>query len=320
MKMRFISRKRKNSKVKFYIVIFSFSFFCTLKLIIGDADIKEFLLSSLMDESTNKKGVLITRLIDNLTSPKNILYSSFNKTVSKNELSVFASIKEDDFNYDEAKSDYAPDPEPINEQIIEPLVYLYNTHQLEEYESATSEYTVKPNVMIASYLLREKLNNIGIPTLVETNDVKKYLNDNNLSYKMSYHATEYFARIAQKENPTIMYLFDIHRDSSKRVKTYTQIEGKDYARVLFIVGYEHTLEENNVGFAEKLNELMEKYYPGLSRGINYYTDPPVNGIYYSNLNGKSVLLEIGGVDNYLEEVNNTMEAFAFIFNKYLKGE
>ena len=81
-----------------------------------------------------------------------------------------------------------------------------------------------------------------------------------------------------------------------------------------------TTAENNIGFAEKLHEKTENELRGLSRGISYKTGPAVNGIYNQNLNGKSVLIEIGGVDNTIEEVNNTMLALADILNKYIKGE
>ena len=45
-----------------------------------------------------------------------------------------------------------------------PILYLYNTHQLETYSNEGIENTtITPNVMMASYLLKEKLksNNIA---------------------------------------------------------------------------------------------------------------------------------------------------------------
>lgn len=45
--------------------------------------------------------------------------------------------------------------------------------------------------MISSYILREKLNNLGINTIVETNNMKEFLVKNGYKYNMSYHASEY---------------------------------------------------------------------------------------------------------------------------------
>ena len=55
-------------------------------------------------------------------------------------------------------SEYVEDPYPEKE-VTEPIVYLYNTHQLEEYKQENQEsYNVTPNVMMLSYIVREKLN------------------------------------------------------------------------------------------------------------------------------------------------------------------
>ena len=316
---RFKTRKTFNIKNKVYIGLFILSFLCTFLLISKDELNKENLLSSMLSEITNEDNYFIKKLEHTLSSPKSILYASLNKASGVNVQSVFAPGYVDDFNYDEAKSDYIEDPMP-EISIEEPLVYIYNTHQLEEYEGGESISSVKPNVMVASYIFREKLKDNGINALVETNNVKKYLNDHNLKYNMSYHATEYFARTAQNAHPSIMYMFDIHRDSVNKSITYFEIDGKAYAKMMLLVGYEHTKRENNTGFAEKLNEILERDYPGLSRGVKYYLDEPVNGVYNSNLNGKGILIEVGGVDSKIEEVNNSMEALADAFSKYLKED
>ncbi len=316
---RFKTKKTFNLKNKVYIYLFILSFLCTFLLISKDSINKENIISSIISEVTNEDNYYINKLENALTSPKNILYASLNKASKVEIKSVFVSDYKDEFDYGAAKSDYVEDPLPIKDS-EEPLVYIYNTHQLEEYEGGENISSVKPNVMVASYIFREKLKEKGIISLVETNNVKKYLNDNNLKYNMSYHASEYFARIAQNEHPSIMYMFDIHRDSVNKSVTYFEINNKPYAKMLLLVGYEHTKKENNIGFAERLNEILERDYPGLSRGVKYYLDEPVNGVYNSNLNGKGILIEVGGVDNKIEEVNNSMEALADVFYKYLMEE
>jgi len=215
---------------------------------------------------------------------------------------------------------FVVDPTP-EENKTDPLVYLYNTHQTEEYDkNSLFDYSVKPNVMIASYILREKLNNLGVNTIVETNNMKDFLVKNNYKYNMSYHASEYFARLKTTEFPSIRYLIDIHRDSMGKNGTLLVTNDKSYARVLFVVGLEHTKSENNVGFAEKLNSVMESMYPGLSRGVSYKTGSPIHGVYNANLEGKSVLLEIGGVENKIEEVNNTMEALSNVIHEVIRSD
>ncbi len=317
MRRKFING---NKKINIYLFIFLVSFLGMIMFVKSNLIFEnDTFLGNLISESTNNSNSIFLSIKDKLTSPKYILYNGLNKIVEKESLSAFSTIDIDDFNYDSSKSEYVDDPNPII--ISEPIVYLYNTHQLEEYNlESFYDYSIKPNVLIASYILREKLNNKGINTIVETNNMKEYLNNNNLSYNMSYHASEYFARLAQRENPTIKYLIDIHRDSSKYSTTFIEIDGISYARVMYVIGLEHTTMENNTGFAESLNQITEELYPGLSRGVLNKIGPAVNGIYNQNLDGKSVLIEVGGVDNKLEEVNNTMEALSVILQKYIEGE
>ena len=65
---------------------------------------------------------------------------------------------------------------------------------------------------------------------------------------------------------------------------------------------------------------MESMYPGLSRGVSYKTGSPIHGVYNANLEGKSVLLEIGGVENKIEEVNNTMEALSNVILEVIRSD
>ena len=49
-----------------------------------------------------------------------------------------------------------------------PIVYLYNTHQLEEYSSDYLEvYNIKPTVLLASLILKDYLSKMGIDCIVE---------------------------------------------------------------------------------------------------------------------------------------------------------
>ena len=61
------------------------------------------------------------------------------------------------------KTKYIKDPNPT--EVKEPRVYIYNTHQLENYSATNFEdYNITPNVLMASYMLKEKLNKNNIPS------------------------------------------------------------------------------------------------------------------------------------------------------------
>ena len=121
-----------------------------------------------------------------------------------------------------------------------------------------------------------------------------------------------------KKYSTIKYLIDIHRDSATIDKTLYEQDGKSYAKVLFVVGLEHDNYEPNLKLATELNDKLKEKYPGISRGISKKSGPNVNGIYNQDLSENSMLIEIGGVDNDIEQVNNTVNALSEILTTYIK--
>ena len=72
--------------------------------------------------------------------------------------------------------------------------------------------------------------------------------------------------------------------------------------------------ENKKNMTE-LDTLMDKYYPGLSRGIYER-----KAYYNQDLNKNIMLIELGAKENTIEEVTNTIDALTFIFNKYINGD
>ena len=80
---------------------------------------------------------------------------------------------------------------------------------------------------------------------------------------------EYLYWIKKNKYDSLKYFIDIHRDSVGRSSTTTNIGGKDYAKVLFVVGLEHNNYKDNLKTAEDINYLVNKYYPKLSKGMSY---------------------------------------------------
>ena len=283
--------------------------FLLLLIIIDKSSLKKYLLENALRNNLGGQNKLVSST-KMLVSPKNLIYYSLNNLVNKQSLNVY-KVKEEE----QAVLDYAIVDEEKEE---EPLIYIYNTHQTEEYERTAFEYSIKPDVLIASYIFKEHLKKYNISSSIETRSMKEYLNKYDMTYNDSYHASEYYARNFLNNNPSIKYMIDIHRDSITKDISSITIDNKPYTKMMFLMGYEHSKDEYNEGFALRLHELIESRYKGLSRGVIDRRDYPFSGIYNSNLEVVSTLVEIGGVDSTLEEVNNTLEALAWAFNEYLK--
>ena len=320
--------KKRIKKTFIYIVIiyliFSITFYYSLKnnSAINNTEFINFLLkggnSHLIGDYklvniVNKSTKFLFNI--DLTSPTSILDTSI---VSSNE----EYEHNDDYsNLEDLKkvSSYMSDPNPVD--INNPIIYIYNSHQLENYNSSNLDiYGITPNVLMTSYLLKEKLNSKGISTIVEDTNLTEFLSLNNWDHSGSYKASRIFILDKKNKYSTLKYFIDIHRDSVSKNMTTININGKDYARILFVVGLEHDNYKDNIKISEDLNNLFNKYYKGLSRGIYKKEGPGVDGIYNQDISPNSILIEVGGVDNNIDEVLNTTEAISNILYYYIKGE
>ena len=202
-----------------------------------------------------------------------------------------------------------------------PKVYIFNTHQTEGYNSNFLEaFNINNTVYLASHILGEYLSDLGVATIVEENSIIDVLNTNGWKYGYSYKASRILLESAYKKNPSLDFFIDLHRDAASYDRTVTEIDGKKYAKILFVVGLEHENYEPNLQLAKTLNEKIKKIAPTLSRGVLEKKGPGVNGKYNQDFNKNTILIEVGGQYNYIEEVNNTLKIIAKVIYEYLEDE
>ena len=265
-----------------------------------------------------KSGTLIDYLIndslgnynEDITKVEFLLKYALDIDLKKEDVPV---IKEIDNNEKvEIESNYFTD---------EVLVYIYNTHQEEKYTSNYQEpYSITSSVLVASKILKEYLNELGIKALVEEDSVTEKLHSLSWKYGYSYKVSRMFMENAYKKEPSLKYFIDLHRDSSIYDKTTTEINGEKYARVLFVVGLDHNNYEPNLELAQKLRAKIDAFNPNLCRGIMKKSGKGVNGIYNQDFNKNVMLIEVGGQYNSINEVNNTLKVLAKILTDFIKED
>lgn len=200
----------------------------------------------------------------------------------------------------------------------DPIVYIYNTHQKEEYTVEKNEpYNITPTVLTTSYMLEEQLLKHGIKSVVEESSVSEALNKNKWKYASSYKVTKTFLEKAKEKYPSLKFYIDVHRDSVKYNITTKTINDKKYARVMFLIGLENKNYEENLKVTEAINNEVEKKYPGLSRGIYKKKGKGVNGVYNQDFSSNCILIEFGGNKNTIDEVYNTVIALGEIISNYI---
>lgn len=323
MRKKFKVKKRFKIKYLFYIFLIYISFVYTFYFSIqkiSDNNNKKFINLILSGGNTHLlSNYKVTKIVNgtvklftniDLTKPLTVINQSIFK--NKNSENIIKENHEDDYsNLEELKkiSFYIEDPNKIDED--SPKVYLYNTHQLENYKNDGLEiYNITPNVLMASYILKEKLNKLGIPTIVEDTNITNFLQINNWDYASSYKASRLLLLDKKSKYDSLKYFIDIHRDSANKTATKVTIDGKDYAKVMFVIGLEHDNYKENIEVTTKLNKIIKDKYPTLSRGIYKKEGKGVDGIYNQDISKNTILIEIGGVDNNITEVFNTLEVLS----------
>ena len=305
------------------IIIFSLSFIYTIKYLdnINLGIDNDIFLKSLIDNSTNintkhstKNGFIRYIANLNLFNPVSIINSNYAYLINNKNVTVSEDESEA---HVEKTSNYIKNPNP-DEVIKDPIVYIYNTHQREGYKSSNSEaYNITPNVMMASFVLKERLKNLGISSVVEEQDVTEILRINNWNYASSYKVTRMLLEQAIKDHPTLKFFIDLHRDSISKDKTTLEKDGKKYAKILFIIGLENKNYEKNLDVTETLHNALNKELPGISKGIYKKQGKYVNGIYNQDFNPNTILVELGGEENTIEEAVNTLEILSKVISKYV---
>ena len=193
-----------------------------------------------------------------------------------------------------------------------PLVYIYNTHQKEDYKNSKGVYD-------ASFVIQKYLTKYKVDSIVEKGNITEFLRVNNMDYSYSYYASKYFIKDALSKN-NFDLIIDLHRDSLNKNLSTVSINKKSYAKILFVVGGEHKNYKKNLELANTINNLIKNKYPTLTRGVIIKTGKNVNGIYNQNLSSKMILLELGGNNNTFEEVTNTISIITPILGDYLYGK
>ena len=302
---RLKTKKRRKRRVFSFVFLILLSFgFCyyLLSKVINQNDIKSFLLETSSLKSNKKRSTHNT-----------ILDLLLENTIGKEKLENSQDFPK------EIKQEYIEDQERPN--LSYPILYIYNTHQAEQYTiNAKSEEDIIPTVMLASYYLREKMNKLGIQTMVETERINEVLRNQGWDYSSSYLVSRLLLKNAKETYPSLKYYIDLHRDSIARDLSIIERQGKTYAKVLFVVGTDYDNYFVNLNFAKYISESLNKKVENLSRGILTKGGSQVNGVYNQDFSSHMLLIELGGEYNTIEEIKNTIDVLAEVLKGAFENE
>ncbi len=191
-----------------------------------------------------------------------------------------------------------------------PLVVIYHTHTTESFRPTSGkDFTEDLNltvVRVAQELAQSLENDYGARVVhnKEIHDIPR---------SRAYHEAVDTVKSLAKNYPEAALIIDLHRDGAAREATTTTIKGERVGRTLIVQGTNYKNWQENYQLALRLHEKSEELYPGLSRGIRKR-----NLVYNQDVHPHSILLEIGGHKNSLEEALRASTYVAEIIGEVLQ--
>ncbi len=208
----------------------------------------------------------------------------------------------------------------VEKNSSEPQILIMHTHATESYQNFPELYyepdyscrntDISKNMVSVGKIISETLNNLGYNTLHDAT-----LHDYP-SYTASYGRSKKTVEEYLAKYPSIKVVLDVHRDAIEksdgtRIKPVITINGKKYAQVMIICGADNgnmnmPNYKKNLRFASHFQNSMETLYPGFTRPFLFdYRN------YNQQLTTGSLLIEVGGHANTLEEAQNSASLIAY---------
>ncbi|MFI8684857.1 stage II sporulation protein P [Rossellomorea sp. NPDC077527] len=221
---------------------------------------------------------------------------------------------------------FMTEPFSLTAEQEEPSIYIYHSHDKESFipeisaNQSSQAFDDSTNITLVGERLQQLLNEKGVNVIHEQKSVSDVLDKRKWSFDKSYLVSREQFKEALKDHKNIEMALDIHRDSRKKPETTLDVNNKGYARMMFIVSKSSSNFEENLRFAKQLNEKVEKKLPGLSTGVlvKFKDKQNEQSTYNQDLLNQSVLMNVGGVENSIEEEYRTIEVLAEVIEDIMK--
>lgn len=185
-------------------------------------------------------------------------------------------------------------------------VVIYHTHTTESFvPTSGNKFTEDLDLTVAKLgdeLTSILLENYGIQVIhnSEIHDIPR---------STSYEKALPTVKSLLEENPDTKIIIDLHRDGVDRKISTAQINGQNMGRILFVVGSSHPRWQENYQKALLLHDALEEMAPGISRGVR---ERPL--VYNQHVHPGALLIEVGGHENSLEEVQRVLPLLARVID------
>lgn len=279
-----------------FLFILSLSTSCYFFMNILDGDLIKFESFNTLALEEEKEEEYLQKVLEIIVNKDDNL-----KTLFKEENETIVPVFEED--------------EP--KEVLEPLIYIYSTHQTEQYQAIKgSTSSVEFGVYEASLILKQLLEEAGIGVIVEEKNIMNTLNEREWDYSYTYRISREFMEQQKKDNPSLKMFIDLHRDSVKKEYSTVTINEKNYAKIMFLVGKNRDNLDANLTYIKDLESYLNQNYSGILRNTYYREEYDYN----QDFSDMTFLIELGSDSNSLDEVYNSLYALKDAISNFVKEE
>lgn len=279
-----------------FLFILSLSTSCYFFMNILDGDLIKFESFNTLTLEEEKEEEYLQKVLEIIVNKDDNL-----KTLFKEENETIVPVFEED--------------EP--KEVLEPLIYIYSTHQTEQYQAIKgSTSSVEFGVYEASLILKQLLEEAGIGVIVEEKNIMNTLNEREWDYSYTYRISREFMEQQKKDNPSLKIFIDLHRDSVKKEYSTVTINEKNYAKIMFLVGKNRDNLDANLTYIKDLESYLNQNYSGILRNTYYREEYDYN----QDFSDMTFLIELGSDSNSLDEVYNSLYTLKDAISNFVKEE
>ena len=194
----------------------------------------------------------------------------------------------------------------VQAQTLEPKpyrIYLYNTHQSEEYIDGM---TIKEVTNIFAQMLRSE----GFEVVFETADFLEQLHLLNKQYNQLYTISRVYLQEALIYHGPFDLIVDVHRDSTSRSVSVIEQDGVEYARLMFVVGEKSANAAGVRQLSQTYTDKMNQAFPGIMR------EPfSRQSQYNQDVSDNMLLLEVGSDQNTSSEALRSLRILVDVLKR-----
>ena len=174
-------------------------------------------------------------------------------------------------------------------------IYLYNTHQSEEYIDGVTVFEV-------TSLFAQMLRSEGFEVVFETGDFLEELSAQNKKYNQLYTISKSYLEEALVQHGPFDLIIDVHRDSAPRSVSVVEYDGVEYARLMFVIGEK---SEN----AAKVRAMSQTYSDKMNQSLEGIMREPFTrqSEYNQGVADYILLLEVGSDQNTSSEALRSLK-------------